>query len=89
MTVAELAISLNQVLPKQPSLGWIRASSLQDSARFAGQLLRSLAARTQDALNPATQAFGEDYPMVTALYESHQAQCLQRQAFAELRGDAS
>jgi hypothetical protein len=37
--------------------------------------------------NVAVGDCGDDYPMITALYENYQAHCLQQQVLAELRGD--
>jgi hypothetical protein len=87
MSIADLAITFNQALPAQPSMGWIAARAWQDNARFARHVLQSVAARIRSEHFVTAPDFGEDYPMITALHESYQAQCRQQQAFAELRGD--
>jgi len=87
MPIADLAITLNQVLPTQPSMGWFQAGAWQDHARIARHVFRSIARRQPAAPVATTSDFGDDFPMIAALCETHQARCRQQQALAELRGD--
>ncbi len=59
----------------------------ENSARSAGLVLESVVVRTRRVLALCDDDFGEDCPMITALYETYQAHCLQQQALAEMRGD--
>ena len=63
------------------------AHRCEDTAQSAGLGLGPVVVRTRRVLELCDDDFGEDYPMITALYETYQAQCLQLQALAEMRGD--
>jgi hypothetical protein len=59
----------------------------KDTAQSAGLVLEPVVVRTRRVLEHCDDDFSEDYPMIAALYETHQAHCLQQQALAEIRGD--
>lgn len=59
----------------------------EDAVQSAGLVLEAVVVRTRRVLELCDDDFGEGYPMITALYETYQAHCLQQQALAEMRGD--
>jgi hypothetical protein len=91
MPLTELATDWGQTLLQQPTLSVPDTGAWRANAQFAGHALRALLSRmrrTPPSTNgPGAQEFGDDYPMITALYESYQAQCRQQEALATLRED--
>jgi hypothetical protein len=88
MILTELAANLGQNLLQPPTTGFPNVRAWRSNAHYAGHALWQLLAHTRHAQRRAVNDFGDEYPMITALYESYQAQCKQLQAFAELRGDS-
>jgi len=87
MSLTGIATDWGQTLLQQPTLSVPDVRSWRANVRYAGHALYVLLAHTRRPLGSTRNSFGDDYPMVTALYESYQAQQQQQQVFAQLRGD--
>jgi hypothetical protein len=63
------------------------AVRIPDIPRFTGDAHYPAANTERHLPNIGIDDLDDDYPMISALYASYQAHCLQQQARAELRGD--
>ena len=87
MSLTGIATDWGQRLLLQPTLSVPDVRSWRAHVRYAGHALFMLLAHTRRPPGSTRSTFGDDYPMITALYESYQAQQQQQQVFAQLRGD--